>query len=223
MGNHFFGSKAAAGLWQAIIALMPPHSVYQEIHLGQGVIMKRKPPAQRNIGIDLDARAIERFSCDYPVELVHGCCHEYVSQFPYDGSELIFADPPYVRATRKAPQRYRYRCDYEDADHVELLELLCQVPCQVMICGYPSALYDEWIGDWNSLEMQVMNQAGVVTEKIWFNFECDRVFWPRYAGRNAMDRQRIRRRAESWSSRCREMPPAERLAILSAMLAVESE
>lgn len=223
MGNICFGSKATAGLCQAIIALMPPHSTYQEIHLGNGHIMKRKPPAQRNIGIDLDVRAIEHFSCDYPVELVHGCCHEYVSQFPYDGSELIFADPPYVRATRKAPARYRYRYDYEDEDHVELLELLRQVPCQVMISGYPSALYDELIGEWNTIEVQVMNQAGVVTEKVWFNFECDRVFWSRYAGKNAMHRQRIKRRAESWSSRYREMPPAERLAVLSAMLAVECE
>ena len=40
--------------------------------------MKRKPAAQRNIGIDLDAAVIDQFSCVYPVELTHGYCHEYL-------------------------------------------------------------------------------------------------------------------------------------------------
>jgi DNA adenine methylase len=57
----YFGSKAASGLCQAIIALVPPHDTYIETHLGGGAIMKRKPPALRNIGIDLDARALARF------------------------------------------------------------------------------------------------------------------------------------------------------------------
>ncbi|EQD49465.1 phage DNA methylase, partial [mine drainage metagenome] len=48
----YFGSKATSGLCQPIIALMPPHDTYIESHLGGGAIMKRKPPALRNIGID---------------------------------------------------------------------------------------------------------------------------------------------------------------------------
>ena len=109
MGNAYLGSKATAGLCRAIIALIPVHSVYIESHLGGGAIMKRKPPAQRNIGIDVDAAAIEQFRCDYAVELVHGCCHNYLLEFEFDGSELIYADPPYLRTMRKAPGRYRYR------------------------------------------------------------------------------------------------------------------
>ena len=62
----WFGSKATAGLCQPLIAMMPPHDIYIETHLGGGAIMQRKPPALGNIGIDLDARAIEGFSCDYP-------------------------------------------------------------------------------------------------------------------------------------------------------------
>ena len=223
MSTAYLGSKATAGLCQAIIALMPPHSVYLESHLGGGAIMKRKPPAQRNIGIDVDARAIDQFSCEYPVELVHGCCHHYLSNFPFDGTELVYADPPYLKSTRKAPARYRYLYDYSEQDHVQLLGLLRQLPCQVMLSGYSSQLYDDLIGDWNSISVKVMNQAGVVYEKVWFNFEPGRVHWRRYAGRYANDRQRIKRRAETWSRCYRQMPPAERRAILSAIMAVEAE
>ena len=71
----YFGSKATSGLCQPIIAMMPPHDTYIETHLGGGAIMRRKPAALHNIGIDRDARALDGFKCDYPVELIHGCAH----------------------------------------------------------------------------------------------------------------------------------------------------
>ena len=50
----YLGSKAASGVYQKIIAEMPPHDVYIETHLGGGAIMLRKPPAKVNWGIDID-------------------------------------------------------------------------------------------------------------------------------------------------------------------------
>ncbi len=83
----YFGSKATSGLCQAIIAMMPPHDTYIESHLGGGAIMKRKPPALRNIGIDLDPQAIASFKCGYPVELINGCAHGFLADYDYQGSE----------------------------------------------------------------------------------------------------------------------------------------
>ena len=90
-----------------------------------------------------------------------------------------------------------------------------------MISGYPSALYDEHLADWQSLSLQVMNQAGVVTEKLWFNFVSDRVRWARFAGRNFTDRQRIKRKAANWGRRYQALPHGERLAVLAAMMPVD--
>ncbi|WP_297392190.1 DNA adenine methylase [Acidiferrobacter sp.] len=216
----YFGSKATSGLCQAIIALMPPHDTYIETHLGGGAIMQRKAPALRNIGIDRNERALERFSCGYPVELVHGCAHRFLAEFDYRGRELVYCDPPYLHATRSGERRYRY--DYEEADHRELLALLKTLPCPVILSGYPSALYDEALSGWQSLELQVMNQSGVRTEKLWFNFVPDRVHWIRYAGKNHTDRQRIKRKAENWGQRYQALPAGERLAVLAALLAVEA-
>lgn len=216
----YFGSKATSGLCQAIIALMPPHDTYIESHLGGGAIMKRKPPALRNIGIDRDGRALERFQCHYPVVLVHGCAHRFLADFDYRGRELVYCDPPYLHSTRSSKRRYRL--DYEEHDHLELLRLLRSLPCQVILSGYPSSLYEQGLPGWRSLELQVMNQAGVRTEKVWFNFNPDRVHWTRYAGKDHTDRQRIKRKAEGWGKRYRALPPGERLAVLSALMAVEA-
>ena len=118
----YFGSKATSGLCQPLIAMIPPHDTYIETHLGGGAIMKRKLAALRNIGIDRDARALDAFECDYPVELVHGCAHRYLAEFEFQGSEFVYSDPPYLKRTRTSRRRYRF--DYEEADHVALLEVL---------------------------------------------------------------------------------------------------
>ena len=215
----YFGSKATSGLCQAIIAMMPPHDTYIETHLGGGAIMKRKPPALHNIGIDLDAKALANFKCDYPVERIHGHAHEFLAEYDYQGSELIYTDPPYLQHKRTSGRRYRF--DYEEQDHIELLELLKTLPCHIILSGYPSSLYDERLAGWRSLELQVMNQAGVRTEKLWFNFTADRLHWASYAGKNFTDRQRIKRKAANWGKRYQALPPAERLAVLAAMMAVE--
>jgi site-specific DNA-adenine methylase len=219
--SNYFGSKATSGLCQPIIALMPPHDTYIETHLGGGAIMRRKPAALRNIGLDLNAKALDAFECDYPVEKVHGCAHCFLADFAFSGRELVYSDPPYLHHTRSGDRRYRF--DYEEHDHIELLELLKELPCSVMLSGYPSRLYDERLADWWTLELQVMNHNGVRTEKVWFNFTPDRVHWPRFAGKNFTDRQRIKRKAENWGKRYQGLPYAERLAVLSAMMAVEAE
>ena len=91
---------------------------------------------------------------------MYGCCYEYLSRYAFDGTELIYVGSPYLKFARKAPGRYRYGYDYEEQDHVRLPGLLRQVPYQVMVSGYLSALYEELVGDWQSFSVQVVNQAG---------------------------------------------------------------
>lgn len=218
--SSYFGSKATSGLCQPIIALMPPHDTYIETHLGGGAIMRRKPPALRNIAIDFDPAPLARFECNYPVEKVHGCAHQFLREFDFHGRELVYCDPPYLHPTRSSKRRYRF--EYQEQDHVALLERLKSLPCSVILSGYPAALYDDLLGAWRTIELQVMNHAGVRTEKLWFNFTPDRVHWPSYAGRNFTHRQSIKRKAQSWGRRYQAMPAAERLAVLSSMMAVEA-
>ena len=175
----------------------------------------------RNIGIDLNARALERFQCHYPVEKIHGWAHRFLTEYDFQGGELIYSDPPYLKHTRTSGRGYRF--DDEEADPIELLALLKPLPCHVILSGYPSARYDEHLGHWRQLEVQVMNQAGVRTEKLWLNFAPERLFWASFAGKNFTDRQRIKRKAASWAERYQAMPAPERLAVLSAMMAVEAE
>jgi site-specific DNA-adenine methylase len=217
----YFGSKATYGLCQPIISIMPPHDTYIESHLGGGAIMQRKPPAMRNIGVDIDMKTISGFKCDYQVELVRCCAHRFLRNYDYQGRELVYCDPPYLLSSRTSNRRYRF--DYEEQDHIELLALLKTLPCNIILSGYPSSLYDNHLKGWQTMELQVMNQGGVRTEKLWFNFTIDRVHWVSCSGKNFTHRQCIKRKAETWGRRYKEMPRDERLAVLAAMMEAEAE
>ena len=219
----YLGSKAGDGVFQAIIAAMPAHDIYIETHLGGGAVMKAKPAAAKSIGLDLDQAALDRFGCSYPVELHRVDCVDFLEGFDFgQGSgrlrTLIYADPPYVHATRTS--RHRYRFEYDDDEHRRLIDTLKRVPADVILSGYPSDLYDELL-DWRTIEFQAMTRGGPRTEKLWLNFDRNSAHWATFAGRGFTDRQRIKRKAQRWQESYTALPPGERLAILAALLEAE--
>lgn len=223
----YFGSKGGAGVFHLIVAAMPRHDVYIETHLGGGAVMLAKPLSARSIGIDIDFDALMAFrlgaGAGHECLLHSGDCVAFLEGFDFAsaGRVLIYADPPYVLSTRTSAQRYGF--DYTDADHRRLIACLRALPADVMVSGYPSALYDELLGDWGSVAFQAMTRGGVRTEKLWTNFELGAAHWATFAGRDYIDRQRIKRKAAKWAEMFERCPSGERLALLAALLAVEAK
>lgn len=133
----YLGAKSGSGVFQAIIAAMPPHDTYIETHLGTGVIMRTKPPAIRSIGLEIDPQALAAFDPAYPVELHQVDCVAFLEAFDFAsaGRVLVYADPPYVMASRTSAARYR--ADYTDDDHRRLVATLRTLPASVLLSGYP--------------------------------------------------------------------------------------
>ncbi|HEJ4804126.1 TPA: DNA adenine methylase, partial [Pseudomonas aeruginosa] len=112
--------------YQRLINLMPPHQTYIESHLGGGAVMRNKKAAQRNIGLDLDAKVIELWQSKLPgtCELHQVDAVSFLEGFAFKGEELVYVDPPYVPETRRREKVYR--CDYTEADHIRLLRCLVE-------------------------------------------------------------------------------------------------
>lgn len=223
----YLGSKAASGVYQKIIAEMPPHDTYIETHLGGGAVMLRKPPAMCNIGIDVDGQTLEDFAHEHNrlyIDLVRADAVDYLNSYDFyrAGRVLIYADPPYLHETRTGNARYRY--EYSVADHERLLSCLVSLPknVSVILSGYPSQLYDERLTGWRSKEFQAMTRGGVRTEKIWMNYPEGRAYTHTFAGKDYNDRHRIKRKVERWRAKYAALPPAERLAIMVALNEVDS-
>jgi site-specific DNA-adenine methylase len=215
----YLGSKAVSGAYQAIIAQMPPHDTYIETHLGSGAVLRIKPPATRSIGIEIDRKVLAAFDPpSYPVELRAIDAVKFLKGFRFAraGRVLIYADPPYLHETRTSTKRYRH--EYTAHDHRQLLATLRTVPASVMISGYPSKLYDALLADWRSIEFQAMTRGGVRTEKLWMNFRSNAGYWATFAGIDRTDRQRIKRKAARWAKNYHALAPAERIAVLAALM-----
>lgn len=228
----YLGSKAASGVYQKIIAEMPPHDTYIETHLGGGAVMLRKPPARHNWGVDIDQETIEAFNQGNPAFLDAmadtlfidvGDAVEFLRCFDYAAASrvLIYSDPPYLPETRSSSARYRY--EYTVEDHCRLLRCLCSLPENVsaIVSGYPSSVYDNALPGWRSKEFQAMTRGGVRTEKIWMNYPEGRAYSHAFAGKDYNDRYRIKRKAERWREKFASLPSAERMAIMVALSSVE--
>jgi DNA adenine methylase len=88
---------------------------------------------------------------------------------------LFYCDPPYPHPTRTAKKVYG-AFEMTEADHAELVAVLLACKGKVMLSGYPSALYDRELADWNRHAFDIANHAsgsktkGRETEVLWCNF-----------------------------------------------------
>ncbi len=219
MFKRYVGGKGQNGVYQRIINLMPPHEVYIEAHLGGGGIMRNKLPAERNIGIEIDPKVIERWKEDnsLDIELIHGDAISYLQSYEFTGNELIYCDPPYVRETRKKRVKI-YKYEYTVEQHTELLEVIKTLPCKVMISGYESTLYKESLKGWHSHVFQAGCHHGMGTERLWMNYPAAvELHDYRYLGDNFRQREKIKKKTNVWVRKFQSMPVLERQALLRAI------
>lgn len=96
---------------------------------------------------------------------------ELIKRFNYP-NVLIYADPPYMLGTRHGKQ---YRCEMDDQDHKELLDVLIAHKGPVLLSGYDSPLYIDRLRGWHREEAVSYSQtASKRKEVLWMNFETGR-------------------------------------------------
>jgi DNA adenine methylase len=226
------GGKSGAGVYQTIINQQPKHDFYLEAFLGHGGIMRKKKPAQLNIGIDKDESIIKKWNSletTYCLELLHGDAIEFLEGLALKSvrdnkleSKLIYVDPPYVRSARKS-ERPLYKHELTDQDHLRLLQVLKTLPYMVQISGYPNELYAEELRGWRRVEFQAKTRQGMATEMLWMNYpEPTELHTLDYVGSNYRERERIKKKRDRWERRFREMPALERQVIAEALANVNN-
>jgi len=210
---HFSGGKGKS--YPHLLNLMPPHQTYIESHLGGGAVMRHKRVAQRQIGIDIDPAVIAKWKnmSTVPCEVVCADAVQYLNGIEIDTKTLIYADPPYVRATRKRSRVYRF--DYTDADHQQLIECLRSKSCMVMLSGYDDELYRRALRDWRQVSFRAKTHTGVREESVWINFDIPtQLHDSSYFGRDFREREIVKRRRARLQSRIESLSPIEQHSLL---------
>lgn len=221
------GGKSGSGVYQKIINQMPPHKTYIEPFLGGGAIMRLKCPAAHSIGIDIDPSALVAFDVDIPGLRLYNCsATDFLisDNLCMHENTLIYLDPPYLLSTRSS-QRPIYQFEFmTDDEHSQLLNILCELPCMILISGYWSELYADILREWRVISFQAQTRGGhPATEYLWMNFEeSDQLHDYRYLGDNYRERERIKRKIQRWKRRLRKMDALERHAMMAALKEVQS-
>jgi DNA adenine methylase len=219
------GGKGGAGVYQSIINLMPPHKIFVSAFLGHCAVLRNKRPAEQNIGIELNEAALALWHGDEVpnLKLIHGdsltVLPEYARQRFLTKESLVFCDPPYLLSTRRQ-HRPIYRCEMSSEDeHTALLEVLMNLPCMVMLSGYPSDLYERAIGHWRRAEFYTSDRGGNrKLECVWMNYpEPLELHDYRFLGRGFRERERIKRKRARWRARLEKMPALERHALMATI------
>lgn len=93
---------------------------------------------------------------------------EVIERFGYE-NVFMYLDPPYLLGTRNGKQ---YKHEMSDADHEELLKLILQSPAKIMISGYESEMYNEYLRGWEKKQFKSCAEHGTPrTETIWMNYK----------------------------------------------------
>lgn len=209
---HYPGGKAKT--FHHVVNLIPPHRVYIEPFLGLGSVMKAKRRAEIEFGIDLDERALKMSDLNnISVQLIHDDGIQFLENYPFEGHEVVYCDPPYHPKTRKRDRVYR--CDLGEDDHIRFLDLVTQLNARVIISGYSNDVYRQYLCDWNLYTYSAKAHDGLREECLWYNFPSpSQLHDYRFLGSNFRERQTIRRRVERMKCRLGELTSQERSLLL---------
>lgn len=93
---------------------------------------------------------------------------DLIERFNYP-NVLVYCDPPYVLSTRHGKQ---YRCEMDNQEHNNLLDVLLAHKGPVLLSGYDSKLYNDRLQGWYREETVCYSQVcSKKREVLWMNFE----------------------------------------------------
>lgn len=81
---------------------------------------------------------------------------------------FIYIDPPYLTNLRKG---YIYKHEMTEEQHIKLLEAALNHSGKVMISGYESEMYAEYLKGWNVITKSTQAERGVPRKEVlWMNY-----------------------------------------------------
>jgi len=215
------GGKNGPGVFQFLINRIPVHDVYIEPFLGSGAVMRNKKFAAISFGVELSVNTFNRWAGhSLPgLTVINDDAISWMRSFDWSGNEFVYCDPPYLMSTRTSGEIYDH--EMTDSQHMELLSLLLEMQAagvKIMLSGYNSSLYSDYLCNWRYDEFDSMTRGGLRTEGLWMSYPVPESLHDySYLGDGFRERERISRKVKRNINRLKRLPSLERQAILEAI------
>lgn len=104
------------------------------------------------------------------VQIENRSAIEVINRFNHP-NVFMYLDPPYVMGTRTGKQ---YKHEMDDSDQEELLKTILQSNAKIMISGYESKMYNDYLSDWEKETFRSCAEQGAPRkEVVWMNYKPD--------------------------------------------------
>lgn len=104
------------------------------------------------------------------VQIENRPAFEVIKRFNYP-NVFQYWDPPYLMEVRTGKQ---YKHEMTDSDHEEMLKLALNSKAKIMISGYESEMYNDYLKGWNKAYFNsCAEHSGTRQEIIWMNYRKD--------------------------------------------------
>ena len=104
------------------------------------------------------------------VQIENRPAQEVIERFDYE-NVFMYLDPPYLWRTRAGKQ---YKHEMTDSDHEEMLKKIVSSRAKIMISGYESDMYNDYLHGWKKAYFRSCSEHnGTRTEVIWMNYSID--------------------------------------------------
>lgn len=104
---------------------------------------------------------------------------EVIERFNYH-NVFMYIDPPYLLETRRGKQ---YKHEMTDKEHEELLVAAVDSKAKIMISGYESEMYNDYLKDWHKYTFNSCAEHGKPREEvIWMNYQKGQMTIQDYIG-----------------------------------------
>jgi DNA adenine methylase len=213
--DTYIGSKNGNGVIHAIINNIPAHTRYFELFAGSAAVFHNKKPALFNYLSEINPSQADKLKASITSAIVKNVSAlSVIDTFVFDGSDMIYLDPPYPFSSRRSGKKL-YAYEMTDDDHLQLLSSIRTLNCFVMISTRHNELYDQVLHDWRKLEISTADRGGPATELLYMNYPEPTVLHQyNMLGINCTDRQRINRKIDRLKIKLSMLPALERYAII---------
>lgn len=83
-------------------------------------------------------------------------------------NSFYYLDPPYLLYSRQTKQ---YKHEMTEDDHIKLLETIVHCSSKIVISGYDTKLYNDYLHNWENIRIPNQTESGKFREEIlWMNY-----------------------------------------------------
>lgn len=92
----------------------------------------------------------------------------------------MYLDPPYLLGTRNGKQ---YAHEMTDAEHETMLKIVLSSKAKIIISGYESDMYNDYLQSWNKCVFDSCAEYGKPRkEVVWMNYQIGQMSIEQFIG-----------------------------------------